>query len=151
MKQLLDEILSSPRLMEGVAWKRVRYKAGERIIEKGEVGHAFFLIEDGGVRVFGGTGAGEDLLETQGLCDLSKDEVFGDICLYGTRHRSASVVAISDVRLVEIRNDMLSVYLDDHPVEGYLFLKVLSEVMISRLVAANERIENLMRSKYSTG
>lgn len=151
MKQLLDEILSSPRLMEGVAWKRVRYKAGERIIEKGEVGHAFFLIEDGDVRVFGGSGAGEDLLETQGLCDLSEDEVFGDICLYGTRHRSASVVAISDVRLVEIRTDMFSVYLDDHPVEGYLFLKVLSEVMISRLVAANERIENLMRSEHSTG
>lgn len=147
MKHLLDEILSSPRLSEGVAWKYVNYKAGEKIIQKGDIGSAFFLIDKGSVRVLGGSEVQVDILLTQGLCDLSKGDIFGDICLYGTHRRSASVVALNEVSLIEIRNDMLSVYLDDHPIEGYLFLKALSEITASRLEVANERIENLIRSK----
>lgn len=146
MKHLLDEILSSPRLLEGVAWKYVDYKAGEKVFQKGDVGSAFFLIDKGNVRVLGGAELDVDILLTQGLCDLTKGDIFGDICLYGTHLRSASVVALNDVTLIEIRNDMLSVYLDDHPIEGYLFLKSLSEITASRLEAANERIESLIRS-----
>ncbi|PPD35079.1 MAG: cyclic nucleotide-binding protein [Methylomonas sp.] len=146
MKHLLDEILSSPRLLEGVAWKYVKYKAGEKIFQKGDVGSAFFLIDEGNVRVLSGDEHDVDILLTEGLCDLSKGDIFGDICLYGTHRRSASVVALSEIVLVEIRNDMLSVYLDDHPIEGYLFLKALSEITASRLEAANDRIEYLLRS-----
>lgn len=145
IRQLLDEILSSPRLKEGVAWKHVKYSAGQIIIQKGDIGSSFFLIDEGDVRVLGSNEVNENALATQGLCDLSKGDIFGDFCLYGTHPRSASVVALCNVCLLEIRNDMLSVYLDDHPIDGYLFLKALSEVMISRLKVANDRIESLMK------
>lgn len=144
MKQLLDEILSSPQFAEGGAWKRVHYKAGEKIIEKGEVGNTLILVEEGAVRVLGGAELEDNVKITPGLCDLEAGAIFGDICLYGAHRRTASVVALSDTCVLEIRSDMLSVYLDDHPVDGYLFLKALFEIMAIRLETANDRIEKLL-------
>lgn len=144
MKQLLEEILRSPQLVEGAAWKRVKYKAGEKIIEKGEIGSTLFLVEAGGVRVLGGAELEGEIRITPGICDLETGAIFGDICLYGTHRRSASVVALNDVCLLEVRSDMLSIYLDDHPIEGYLFLKALFEIMAIRLETANDRIEKLL-------
>lgn len=144
MKQILDEILSSPQFSEGSAWKRVVYTAGEKIIEKGDVGSTLVLIEEGAVRVLGGAELEGNIKITPGLCDLDAGAVFGDICLYGTHRRTASVIALKNTRVLEIRTDMLSVYLDDHPIEGYLFLKALFEIMATRLETANERIEKLL-------
>ncbi|MCK9606010.1 MAG: cyclic nucleotide-binding domain-containing protein [Methylomonas sp.] len=144
MKQVLDEILNSPQFVEGAAWRRVRYKANEKIIEKGELGSSMFLIEVGNVRVLGGAELEKDIKITPGLCDLDAGSVFGDICLYGMHRRTASVIALTDVSILEIRSDMLSVYLDDHPIEGYLFLKGLFEIMAIRLETANDRIEKLL-------
>lgn len=144
MKQILDDILNSPQFAEGSAWKRVHYKAGDKIIEKGELGSTLILVEEGSVRVLGGAELEGKVKITPGLCDLAAGAIFGDICLYGAHRRTASVVALIDTRVLEIRSDMLSVYLDDHPIEGYLFLKALFEIMATRLETANDRIEKLL-------
>lgn len=144
MKQILDEILRHSQLPEGVAWSRKRYMAGDKIVEKGRLGNTLFLVETGTARVLGGVEIEDNVRLTPGLCDLKAGAVFGDICLYESRPRTASVVALTDICLLEIRSDMLSVYLDDHPVEGYLFLKRLFEVMAVRLELANERVDRLL-------
>ncbi len=144
MKQILDEILAAPQFTEGAAWKRRWYKPNEKIIEKNDVGSSLFLIEEGVVRVLGWAGIEGDVKVSPGLCDLDAGALFGDLCLYGYHRRTASVVALTDARLLEIRSDMLSVYLDDHPIQGYRFLKRLFEIMAQRLELANERIDNLL-------
>jgi len=144
MKYILNDILSSPQFSEGTAWKRLSYKVGEKIIEKGEIGSSLFLVEKGTVRVLGGAELDGEIRITPGLCDLGAGALFGDICLYGSHRRTASVVGLTDVCILEIRSDLLSVYLDDHPVQGYLFLKALFEIMAERLELANERIDKLL-------
>jgi len=144
MKHILDEILRSPQFSEGSAWKRRWYKAGEKIIEKGGLGATLFLVEKGMVRVLGEAEIDGNIRITPGLCDLEAGALFGDICLYGGHRRSATVVALTDACILEIRNDMLSAYLDDHPTHGYLFLKALFEIMAGRLELANERIDKLL-------
>lgn len=144
MRQILDDILHSPQFAEGAAWQRRLYAAGDRIIEKGDLGSTLFLVEEGTVRVLGGAELEKDVRISPGLCDLGTGALFGDICLYGTHRRTASVEALTATTLLEIRSDMLSVYLDDHPVEGYLFLKALFEIMANRLEKANDRIEKLL-------
>jgi len=144
MRQILDDILHSPQFSEGAAWNRRLYAVGDKIIEKGEIGSTLFLVEDGCVRVLGGTELEKDVRIAPGLCDLGVGAVFGDICLYGAHRRTASVEALTEATVLEIRSDMLSVYLDDHPVEGYLFLKALFEIMANRLETANDRIEKLL-------
>jgi CRP/FNR family cyclic AMP-dependent transcriptional regulator len=144
MKQILDDILQSPQLAEGSAWKRKCYTAGDKIVIRGESGSSLFLIEEGRVQVSGGGDLEHDMGVSLGLIDLEKGAIFGDICLYGIHPRTATVSALTDVTVLEIRCDMLSVYLDDHPVEGYLFLRELFEIMAARLEIANDRVEKLL-------
>ncbi len=144
MKEIIEEILGNYAFPEGVAWKRCRFGSGEVIIKKGEIGRSLFFIEEGTVRVLGEGELNENRKISPGLCDLSQGAVFGDICLYGSHVRTASIATVSDVRLVEIDSEMLSSYLDNHPTQGYLFLKALFGIMVNRLELANHRIEYLL-------
>lgn len=144
MKDIFHDILSDPKFPQGSAWTRRRYRAGEIIVQKGDIGRSLFLVETGSVRVLGGAELEGKIKISPGLCDLDAGSIFGDICLYGSHLRTASVVAVGDVVVLEVDSEMLTVYLDDHPVQGYLFLKVLFEIMAKRLELANDRIEYLL-------
>ena len=144
MKDIINNLISSSLLQEGVAWKRYQVKAGDTIIRKGDIGDSLFYLEDGQVRVLGDAELSETQHVSPGLCDLRAGAVFGDVCLYEPQERTATVTALTDARLIEINGGMLSVYLDDHPVEGYLFLRALFQAMVNRLALANDRIGNLL-------
>lgn len=144
MKQILDEIIGSPQFLEGESWQRRLYKANEKIIEKGDIGNSLFFVEEGQLRVLGGAEIEGKVKVNPGLCDLAAGDLFGDICLFGDHPRTASVVALTDVCILEIRSDKLSIYLDEHPVQGYFFLKALFNIMTLRMGLANERIEKLL-------
>ena len=144
MKQILNDILASSQFEEGVAWKRVYYNAGDKIIEKDEIGNSIFLVEDGCVRVFGIADLEKDVKVSPSLCDLEKGSIFGDVCLYSSHRRTATVRALTNANILEIRSDLLSAYLDGHPEVGYLFLKELFEIMAARLETAGDRIEKLL-------
>ncbi len=144
MKELFSDVLANTQFSEGSGWKRYRLNAGETIVQKGQQGNTLFLLEEGVVRVLGGAELDGNRRISPGLCDLEAVAVFGDVCLYESRERTASVVSLTDVCLLEVRSDMLSIYLDDHPVQGYLFLKGLFQAMSNRLGLANDRIEHLL-------
>lgn len=144
MKKILDEILTSPQFLEGDAWQKRWYKANEKVIEKGDIGNSLFLLEEGQLRVLGGTEIEGKIKVNPGLCDLDAGALFGDICLYADHRRTASVISLTDACIIEIRSDKLSGYLDSHPAQGYLFLKAVFKVMAQRVELANERIENLL-------
>ena len=144
MKQILNDILESSQLEEGVAWKRVFYNAGDKIIEKDEIGSSIFFVEDGCVRVFGVADLEKDVKVSPSLCDLEKGSIFGDICLYSRHRRTATVRALTNSCVLEVRSELLSAYLDDHPEVGYVFLKGLFEIMAARLETAGDRIEKLL-------
>jgi len=144
MKELFSDVLANAQFSDGSGWKRYRLNAGETIVKKGQQGNTLFLIEEGVVRVLGGAELDGNRRISPGLCDLDAGAVLGDVCLYEPSERKASVVSFTDVCLLEVRSDMLSVYLDDHPVQGYLFLKGLFQAMSNRLGLANDRIEHLL-------
>lgn len=144
MKQLLKQILAAKQLSEGVAWKRHFYEVNTAIVKKGEIGKTLFFIESGVLRVAGDVTLKENRQIHPGVCDLQSGSVFGEICLHQSQVRMATVTAATDVELLEIDGKALSTYLDDNPVQGYLFYKQLFEIMIKRLDSANQRIENLM-------
>lgn len=144
MKEIFRNIVSNAQFQEGVAWKRYRVNPGEMIIRKGELGKTLFFIEEGTVRVLGDAELGEKQHISPGLCDLEAGAIFGDVCLYEPMERTASVVALTEVCLLEIEGDRLSLYLDEHPDQGYVFLKALFQVMSKRLALANNRIGHLL-------
>ena len=79
-----------------------------------------------------------------GISDLEEGDFFGEISLFESRIRTASVTAITDGRLLEFDGEMLSAYLDKNPVQGYLFFKHLFETLIIRMTSGIHKIESLM-------
>ena len=143
MNNTLMDILDDPRFQEGSAWKRRNFHNNEFIVEEGQEGGSLFFIEKGKLRVAGNIELEEQKRIQPGIWELEKGEIFGEIALYESQLRTASVRAISDGCLVEINGEKLGIYLDAHPSLGYLFYKDLFEILISRLNRANHRVNDL--------
>lgn len=92
--------LSPPELETLVAVAVPReYPAGSVICREGELGHVFYIIQEGQVAVTQRLpDGGEQTLGVQ-----SRGSFFGEIALLENRPRSASVRALNDSRLLEIR------------------------------------------------
>ena len=144
MKSIIHEILESPQLEEGVAWTLRNFKANEEIIKQGELGETLFVIEEGTLRVTGNVELEEEKNIQTGICDLERSSIFGETCLYKASPRMATVIAVTDGCVIEVNGFRLGIFLDAHPVLGYLFYKNLFEISVARLDKANQRVEHLM-------
>jgi len=143
LEHVLKKILQSPQFKQNIAWSRKHFLPNSEIIRQGETGKTLFIIESGKVQITGNVTLENKSIKT-GLCEFGPGAVFGEMCLHQEQVRMATVTAITEVDALEIDGQKLSVFLDDHPVEGYLFYKGMFEVISSRLDLANQRIENLM-------
>jgi len=144
LKNILHEILENPQFEEGVAWKRHNFKANEQVVKQGELGETLFVIEEGVLRVTGNVELDDKKNMQTGICDLEKGSIFGETCLHESSPRIATVIAVTDSCVFEVDGLKLSVFLDAHPVLGYLFYKNLFEISVTRLNKANQRVEHLM-------
>ena len=144
MEYILKEILQNPQFVKDVAWKQRYFNANEVIVKQGEFGKALFYIEEGVLRVTGNVELDEHRNIQPGFCDLEKGSIFGETCLYESNRRVATINAVTDGSMLEFDGLRLSIFLDAHPVLGYLFYKNIFEVFVTRLNKANQRVEHLM-------
>jgi CRP/FNR family cyclic AMP-dependent transcriptional regulator len=144
LENLIREIVNDPKFIQGVAWKRWRFRANEIIVKEGDIAKTLFLIEDGELRVSVHVELEERRNMTTGVGDLKKGDVFGDTCLHESSVRTASVIATTDGCLLEINGEKLNEYLDAHPIKGYAFYRMLFEILFKRLNNGNRRIEYLL-------
>ena len=77
-----------------------RYRAGDRIINQGEMGDSFFIIREGGVEVL----VSRDGQENR-VAELGPGEYFGEIALLLDVPRTASVAATSDALVLRLKKD----------------------------------------------
>lgn len=143
MKDILKDIIDAPNFPEDLAWKRRCFHKNEIIVEEGDDGGSLFYIEKGRLRVSGNIELEEKKQIQAGIWELEESDVFGEIALYRSQSRTASVKAITDGCVVEINGKRLGEYLDEHPESGYLFYKELFAVLIARLNRANHRVSDL--------
>ena len=141
--RVLEDIIGDPRFAEGAGWRRHHVQANEPIVREGEEGRSLYFIEDGRLRVTSRVELDEVRRVEHEICELEPGDIFGEICLYRMQKRSATVTAITEGSLLEIDGERLSIYLDENPVQGYLFLKEMFNTLIDRLARTNQRVENL--------
>lgn len=144
MENILNQIIQNPQFVEDVAWKHRHFNANDVIVKQGEIGESLFFVEEGILRVTGQVELGEHRNIQPGFCDLEKESFFGETCLYESGRRIATVIAVTNCSLIELDGFRLGVFLDAHPVIGYLFYKHIFEIFVTRLNKANQRVENLM-------
>ena len=139
----IHRILSDPQLVAaGIAELR-RYESGESIIMEGCADRRIYLIETGSVRVAGRIELDGRRHIQPGLCDLGVGEIFGELSLFESGPRSASVVAIERCDLRVFEAQALASHFDQHPEQGYLVLKWLFSVLSGRLRQADRRLGSL--------
>lgn len=136
-------ILSDPQLVEAGIAERRRFEGGESIIVEGQEDRRIYLIEGGSVRVAERVELEDERHIQPGLCDLGAGEVFGELSLFESAPRSASVVAIDDCDLLVFDAEGLAEYFDRHPERGYVVLKWLFSVLSGRLRQADRRFGSL--------
>jgi CRP-like cAMP-binding protein len=144
LENLIKEILNDPTFIQGVAWKRWHFYAGEVIVKEGDVATSLFLVEKGQLRVSVHVEMEDHRNMKTGIADLGKGDLFGDTCLHESSVRTASVIAMTDGCLLEINGKKLGEYLDAHPNKGYLFYKELFNVFFKRLTDNHHRIQYLL-------
>jgi len=137
-------MLESPQFPEGAVWKRIHYNANDVVVKEGDQGDSLFFVEEGELRVTRRVGLGENKHIQPGVGELKAGAIFGESCLHLSLPRIATVIALTEVRLLEINGERLGVFLDDKPVKGYLFYKKLFEIATGRLNNANQTVERLM-------
>jgi len=143
MSSILKQFIEEPEFASSLATMTVEYKPGTRIILEGEESQDVYYILEGHVRINKRVVLHDGRHIQSGFCDLAEGDTFGELNLFDGSPRSASVVAIDQVKLLKINRGVLLKYLDAHPEEAYhLFKEWLSRLAIN-LRTSNDRTSNL--------
>ncbi len=124
--------------------RRVQFPRGKVILKEGETGETMYIIEEGMVEI------SKTLIMKQGgedfqgrdkiLTKLSAEDhaVFGEVALFEQSQRTATVVALTDCRMLEIsKRDFLRLA-EENPRIGYKITRNIVQLLCSRLRKADE-------------
>ncbi|MBL4780882.1 MAG: cyclic nucleotide-binding domain-containing protein [Porticoccaceae bacterium] len=137
------KILRDRALVTAGIARRSAHVVNEAIVSEGMDDRRIYLIEKGRVRVSGRVELADGRHIQPGLCDLGPGQVFGELSLFDSGSRSASVTALDDVELLAFDALALAAYFDQYPEKGYVVLKHLLQVLSTRLRQTDRRWEQL--------
>ena len=143
MSSILKKFIEEPEFSGSSVTSIVEYKPAARIILEGEESLDVYYILQGHVRINKRVVLHDGRHIQSGFCELSEGETFGELNLFDSSPRSASVVAIDQVKLVKINRDALLKFLDAHPEEAYHLFKEWLQRLTRNLRTSNDRSSNL--------
>jgi CRP/FNR family cyclic AMP-dependent transcriptional regulator len=73
------------------------YRNGDTIIRQGDVGDCMYVIQDGAVEVVRSYNG-----NAVRLAVLGKGDIFGELSLFANERRSATVLALGEVRVITV-------------------------------------------------
>jgi len=104
---LSPEVLShQERVMLVGKLRPQNFAAGSFIVREGEVGHELFIIEQGTCEVMRGGGASSSEPEKH-MCDISREDFFGELAMMYARPRAATVRAKTMATVLSLSHDDL--------------------------------------------
>ena len=118
--------------------EEVDVDAGERIIEKGDLGDCMYIIVDGEVKVHDG-----DIT----LNKLAAGDVFGEMAVLDSEPRSASVTALVNTSLLRLAQEPLYALTDEQPEVARRIIRVLSRHLRARIQDMNDLRSQLEQEK----
>lgn len=120
-----------------------RFRAGELIVNYGDMGSSMYLIVSGDVNIYIPDNASRRL----SLKDISSGEHFGEMALFDHCPRSASAIATTDVEALELTRETLLQLMQRQPQVAVTLLQTLSsrlrqtDMLLSQRVSKNVEVE----------
>ncbi len=127
----------------GMLADRITVPAGHMLVEQGALAHDFFVIIDGTVEV---------IRDGEFVTVLGPGDFFGEIALCGDPHRTATVVAVSEVDLTVVgRRDFRTMLARFPEIASSILLTASRRLAASRLAAPGDVHPSPDRWKASLG
>ena len=120
------------------------YQKAEYIIKEGETDKRMYIILEGSVKISLSDGTDKIVVAT-----LKKGDFFGEMSLFNDAPRSASAIAIGDVKLAYIDNiKQLKIFIENNP----SFASKMVHILAKRLARTNQillsEFKEVNRFKY---
>ena len=125
------------------------FKKGEMVMQEDEEGETMYMVMEGEVEIskrltmkFGE----DDFRETEKVLsriNAADHAVFGEMALISRITRSATIGAVTDCLLLEIRRDDFLRFIEEIPSLGVKVLMNISELLISRLRQSSQDVMRL--------
>ncbi len=118
-KDLSDEALTALALKASMR----KLVDGDVLMRKGEVGDSLFLIQEGWVKIVTTDSKGDELI----LNRCGPGESIGEMALLDRGPRSATVIAVGDAEVLELKQDVFQEILDQRPDVSFAIIRSYSE------------------------
>jgi CRP/FNR family cyclic AMP-dependent transcriptional regulator len=102
--------------------RRRRYRKGEMVFLRGDLGRDLFLIESGAVKICLTTEDGKEMT----LALLSPGEFFGELALLDGEPRSSDAVAMEATQCLLLERADFLQFVEEHPRVAHRVMEVLS-------------------------
>lgn len=110
------------------------YISGEYIFYQGDPGIGLYIIREGAVEIKRSL----ENKEPYSLAHLKRGDFFGELALLDGEKRSASAIALEDIKLLVIFKPDLDELIEKFPKTGTKLLYGINQIVISRLRKLNE-------------
>ena len=101
--------------------ERLTYDAGQVMFNAGDAGDAAYIIIEGSVEISVPTPSGPIIVNT-----LGKNEILGEIAIFGDVPRTATAKAISRLETLKISKDMFVKVIRENPDAAIELIKILA-------------------------
>lgn len=125
------------------------FNSGDTIMQEGENADSMFIFIDGEVEVSKNLTlklSSKDFGQVEKSMNRLKASVawvFGEMSLFQTEPRSATVTAITECQLFEIHRDEFKKFCKEKPETGIIILERIASILSSRLRKSNEDVLKL--------
>lgn len=121
-------------------FRKQEYKAGDKIVKEGDAGDRMFVIREGAVKITKALSPTEEKV----LANLVDGDFFGEMALLDGSPRSASVYAISPVKMLELYRASLQEFIEKEPQIGVKVLYNLAKILVERIRASGDKIRDIL-------
>ncbi|MBI4803279.1 MAG: Crp/Fnr family transcriptional regulator [Elusimicrobia bacterium] len=143
---MVTKILQKVLFFKGLTHKEIkqiltiahvkRYRPGELIFMKEDIGNHFFIVKSGKIKIF--TSIGTEKRKT--FAFLKKGDFFGEMSLLGGKVRSASAQAVEETELLVISKHNFKKLILENPD----FTLKLLHTLVNRLNKSNKEVESML-------
>lgn len=147
MSEALKFILDHPEFPRGKCWDEAEFAPDATILKEGETSCDLYLILSGVVRINMGIDVRPGQHLESGLMQMTRGDTFGELNLFCESDRAASVVAMSQTKVIRIDGVRLTAFMDRYPELGYPVLKSFFVKHADMLRTAKERLASLYADK----